>query len=414
MFQQPAICRSRILIAESGSGYGGTAKYLLDLVSLLDRRRYDLQVLAEQDGPLLKRIREQGVPVTMRPAWRFPWTASWASRWPRVVRYPIYGLGATAQLLLTVPAIAMWLRHERIDLVHLNNELLSHLPLLLAARWTGCRVVCHLHGWRPFTRSERWAVGAADRLVCISEAGARYHREQLGGRAVLAIPNGLRLNGEAAPERLARTRPQQRAAWGICEDQRVIGIVGRLVPWKGHPVFLRALARVASRHPEVVGVVVGHDPSPEQAYVKRLQNSARELGLGDTIRFIPWQEDIWAMYAAMDVVVHASTDPEPFGLVVLEAMAAGKPVIASNAGGVVDVVLDQETGLLVKPGEAEALADAIERLCADRALADSLGREAQRRARGVFTMERNAAQVSAVYDQLLAPTRSVSRSEAGP
>ena len=393
---------SRIVIAESGSGYGGSAKYLSELVSLLDRDRYDVRVVAAHEGPFIARVRVQGVPVLLRPSWRWSaetWSAGGTARAIRRAPGAQTAARMLAQLTMTTPGIIGWLRRERIRLVHLNNELLSHLPLALAARLAGCRVVCHLHGWRPLTRSERAAARLIDAFVCISIAGARFYRGQLPGRDVIAIPNGIHLNGHRPPTR--DQRRARRAALGFGKADIVVAMVGRLVPWKGHEVYLDALAYLASSVPTLAGLIVGNDPSADQAYRQRLAQRVRAAGLEARVRWLPWQEDLRAIYDACDIFVQASVKPEPFGLVILEAMAAGKPVIATAAGGVVDVVTDGDTGLLVPPGDAGELSSAIHRLIRDQALATTLAQRAARRVKQSFTMERNAAQVMDVYRQLL-------------
>ena len=146
---------------------------------------------------------------------------------------------------------------------------------------------------------------------------------------------------------------------------------------------------------------MGYDPSPDQAYLEQLKTQAQELGIASRVRFLPWQEDVWSVYAASDMVVHASTKPEPFGLVLLEAMAAGRPVIATRSGGVVDIVVDQETGLLVEPGNSDELAQAMTRLIEDHQLAQRCVQQAVDRVKSTFTMERNASQITQVYERLL-------------
>ncbi len=395
----------RVLIAESGSGFGGTGKYLRELVSLLDPTRYCVTVVAAEKGPFIEQVRAEEARVLIRRAWRFPWAESLMPRTALVFAYPLYGLASLAQLLCVVPGIAWWLRRERIQLVHLNNEILSHLPLLCAARLVGCRVVCHLHGWRLFTRTERWAARYVDTFVCVTEAGARFHRDQLGGSNVLTIPNGLRLNGQLAD--LTVKRIDQRRQLELCNEQIAVALLGRLVPWKGHVVYLQALAQAMRLNPHIVGLVVGNDPTPSQQHLIQLKQVSASLGIASRVKFLPWQEDVWSLYAAADVVVHASVQPEPFGLVILEAMAAGRPVVATKAGGVVDLVVENVTGVLVPPSDASALASAIVRLSTDRAWANHLARAAQERAQTVFTMERNATQVAALYDRLLGQSSSV-------
>lgn len=382
-----------VLIAESGSGYGGSAKYLSELVLLLDRSRYDVRVVAAEDGPFIARVRAQDVPVLVRPQWRL------GEAGPSRLRYVRYAARMLVQLAITTPGIVKRLRRERIRLVHLNNEILSHVPLVLAARLARCRIVCHLHGWRPLTKTERGAARFIDAFVCISEAGARFYREQLRGRDVIAIPNGLHLNGHHLPT--GDQRRATRATFGLSDADVVVAMVGRLVPWKGHEVYLSALADLRSRIPNIAGLIVGNDPSADQAYRQQLMRKVQAAGLAARVRLLPWQEDLCAIYEACDIVVHASVKPEPFGLVILEAMAAGKPVIATAAGGVVDILTDGDTGLLVPPGDVEALSNAIRRLIEDRALAAALAQRGAQLVHTSFTMQRNATQVMDVYHQLL-------------
>ncbi len=373
---------AKVLIAESGSGFGGSARYLNDLLALLDRQKYTPYVLAAEEGPFIKQVKKQGVRVTVKPQWRFK-----------------EGVSGLIQVAAVAPGIILWLKKNGFRLVHLNNEMLSHLPLLVAAKLAGCRVVCHLHGWRPLTKTEKLAVRFVDEFITISEAGAIYYREQLPGRKVEAIPNGLRIDGQTG--QLDSQRAQKRSAVGLTSGDIAVAIVGRLVPWKGQEVYLQALADLIGRHLPVVGLVVGNDQEPGQPFLAKLKAVAQELKIERRVRFVPWQEDIWPIYAAADLVVHASTQPEPFGLVILEAMAAKRPVIATSAGGVLDVVIHEETGILVQPGDVKALSDAIYKLITSPGFSSGLVNRAHYRVRNDFTMDKNVAQVMAVYEGLL-------------
>ncbi len=393
--------RPVIAVAESGTGYGGTAKYLNDLVQVLDRRRYDVRVVAAAAGPLIVTLRER-VLVTVQPGWRFPWRWTARAARTRLLGPVVYAMGTVAQLALAVPAITRWLRREQVRVVHLNNEILSHVPMLLAARLAGCRVLAHLHGWRSLTRMERWAAQFVDEFVCISHAGADFYRRELPRRVIRAVPNGVLLNGPCNP--LDAKRSDLRNRLGVMPDSPIAAMVGRLVPWKGHQVFLQALAQARRRRPDLRGVIAGHDPTPDQAYAASLQASAQQLGIAEQVTWLDWQ-DPWAVYAAADLVVHASIEPEPFGLVVLEAMAAGKPVIATRSGGIVDLIEHDRTGVLVDPADATSLAAAIVQLVDQPAWAAALGRHGQEHVRAAFSMERNVAQISECYDRLLARQR---------
>lgn len=365
-----------ILIAESGSGYGGTAVYLASLLGCLGRDRFQVEIASYNNGPVIAGIERAGWPVT--------YPANWVYSSP-------------AALIFQAPAIARQLNKRGIRLVHLNNEILSHLPLLIAAKLAGCRVLCHLHGWRPFTRIERAALGLVDQFIAISEAGARYFSAQCG-RVVLAVPNGITVNGQL--ENFSQKRRSTREKLGVTADQKIAAIFGRLVPWKGHEVYLTALAKVRKSNPNVTGLIVGHDPSPQGKYLSHLKKMAEALGLGDKVIFLPWQEDVWQLYAASDCVVHASTQPEPFGLVILEAMLAARPVVATRGGGVSEIMLDQVTGQLVEPGDVDEMAAAILEVLTEN-LGTNYARTAGERVRTEYDMKRNSERIAALYQRML-------------
>jgi len=182
---------------------------------------------------------------------------------------------------------------------------------------------------------------------------------------------------------------------------------GRLTPWKGQDDFLRAAAIVAERHPEARFLVVGDCVSSEAerasdaAYRDDLHALADRLGIAHLVRFTGYRDDVPAVMNALDVFVLPSHF-EPFGIVVLEAMAAARPIVATAAGGVPDIVDDGREALLVPPQAPEALAEAVARLLDDPALADRLGRAAEERVRDEFPIWRHAARVREHYEQLAA------------
>ncbi|MBI3999904.1 MAG: glycosyltransferase [Candidatus Omnitrophica bacterium] len=411
--------QKRVLIAESGSGYGGTAKYLASFIPLVDRGRFSVEVVSYGTGPFIERIVQQGETIHFKPSWRFPWgdkpqTTDYKPQTlivAQVLEYIGYAILSFCQLLLMVPAITFWLRRRKIQVVHLNNEVYSHLPLLIAAKLAGCRILCHLHGWREFTLIERLVVWCVDQFVAISEAGAKFFQGQLPNSSVVAIPNGLSFNRQLKMD--ADTRTEERNSFGLNAKTKVITLVGRLVPWKGHEVFLKALERAVHKNPDVHGLILGHDASPNEEYLLKLKHLASDLGIAAHVTFLPWREDVWPVYAASDVVVHASTQPEPFGFVILEAMFAGKPVIATRGGGVTDLVVDGETGYLIPPDDTEQLANAIQSLTSNHHLACQFAEKGKTRAEELFQIERNAERVQEVYERILKPKSAILIAESG-
>jgi glycosyltransferase involved in cell wall biosynthesis len=177
-----------------------------------------------------------------------------------------------------------------------------------------------------------------------------------------------------------------------------VGIVGRLAPWKGQHVFLDAFARAFPDGDECA-LVIGDALFQEEDYAARLHHQADELGIASRVTFRGFRADVPAELADLDVLVHASVIPEPFGQVVVEGMAAGLPVIATDAGGPAEIITPGTDGVLVPLGDAPALAAALRRLAADRGLRARLGSAARARATD-FSADAIAAQMAAMYHEI--------------
>lgn len=198
-----------------------------------------------------------------------------------------------------------------------------------------------------------------------------------------------------------------RAKFGW-QERPVIGIIGRLQEWKGQDVFLRAATQVAALHPEAVFAVVGGAVLGwEGDYPVQLRRLADELGIADRVHFAGHQEDVYPWFDACDVVVHASLG-EPFGLVLVEAMALGKPLVATAAGGPTEIIVDGESGLLVPPGDADSMAAAISRVLADDGLRARLATGAPKRAE-VFDERAMTANFAALLDDIAGTTTAGSQ-----
>jgi glycosyltransferase involved in cell wall biosynthesis len=192
-----------------------------------------------------------------------------------------------------------------------------------------------------------------------------------------------------------------RSTWGIAPDQVLIGVVGRIHTGKGHGVLVEAVSMLHDRCPQARFVVVG-DVVPGQPQPKHdLEAAIARHGLVNRVTLAGFCADAPSVMAALDVLVLPSTSPEPFGLVLVEAMASAKPVVATAHGGPLDIILDGQTGLLVPPGDAQALAAALERLIADPGLRAAMGAAGRKRAEAQFAFEPHVAAFQSLYDRAL-------------
>jgi glycosyltransferase involved in cell wall biosynthesis len=179
----------------------------------------------------------------------------------------------------------------------------------------------------------------------------------------------------------------------------VIGMIGRLSPWKGQSVFLDAFAH-AFRGTDVRARIIGSAMFGEGRYADSLVERSERLGIARQVEFRGFREDVWFELSEIDVVVHCSVRPEPFGQVVLEGLAAGVPVIASAAGGPAELITDGVDGVLTPPGDARQLASAMQRLVGDPFLRRRIGAAGRIRSRD-FTPERTACGLLDIYRQVL-------------
>jgi glycosyltransferase involved in cell wall biosynthesis len=201
-----------------------------------------------------------------------------------------------------------------------------------------------------------------------------------------------------------------RSGWGIrtelglSHEAPLVGMVAHLTKWKGHEDFIRIALRLSEHVPGVRFVVAGgpiYETEGHEGYAEALRRRTVDLGLAGRVLFLGARDDVPEILAATDVLVHCPTAPEPFGRVVAEAMAVGRPVVASNAGGIPEIVEHDVTGLLVPPGDVRGFADAVQRLLAHTALRHSLGAAARHRAEQLFAVGPHAERVLQAYREIM-------------
>jgi glycosyltransferase involved in cell wall biosynthesis len=285
----------------------------------------------------------------------------------------------------------------RPDVVH------THLPLaelygnLAAALCRVPTIVSTKHSdhaifRRPLVRVGHVLISAPNSgVIAVSEYMAGFIRG-VGlwpGTRLVAIPNGLDVaafDAASTPEQAAVLRSAL-----VPDGRMLIGAAGRLEPEKGFDVLLDAMAHLVGRQPAARLVIAGDGSRRAD-----LQQHIRELSLDDYVLLLGPRRDLPALMQAVDLFALSSWS-EPFGLVLLEAMAARRPVVATHAGGVPEVVTDGRTGTLVPPGDPRALANALLALLADRERADAYGRAGRERVASRFTLERMLDETEALY-----------------
>ncbi len=404
--------RYRILYIERPASVGGSVISLYELVRGLDRDRYEPVVLFHGPNPYRERFQALGVKVIVlseqapSPPPGGPQRDIAASLGRYSTRLA-EGYKAAKQLYLLLRRdlplarrVVRIIREEAVDLVHHNNSLSGNRATVIAARWAGLPQVCHVRMLHRLSFIERYLARFVDAFIYISGAVEALYRSQ-------GIPaeRGQVIHNPINTEQFEQVNgaAELRAEFGLDEGDWLISNVGRLDWWKGQDDFLRAMAQVIRSYPNAKALIVGAPGSTaiSQAYHRRLQQMVTDLGLFEHVIFTGFRADVPRIMVASDIIVHSASQPEPFGRVVVEAIAAGRPAVATAAGGVLDIVEDRVTGLLVPPRDASQMAQAIIHLLRHREQAQRMGQRAQRYVKEWFSVRRHTAAVQHVYERLL-------------
>jgi glycosyltransferase involved in cell wall biosynthesis len=400
----------RILFLSVSDALGGSEIALVDMIASLRRLRpsWSVGLVLPGKGPLLRRAEAAGADCTMVPLprslARVGEFAASSSRWPLAARVAL-----AARLVPVAATLPGYLRRLR-RVVRAYQPAILHTNGLKAhvagARARGtAKLVWHMHeyaGDRAVTRSLLSAhASAAAAIIANSISVADDIRRTLPH----AVPPDVVYNAvdlasftpEGEVEDLDARAGLRPAASGVVR----VGLVGTFARWKGHEVFLKAIAALPPSLP-VRAYVIGEPlymTAGSQYSLEELKQIAGSLGLQDRVGFTGFLRAAPAM-RALDVVVHASTRPEPFGLVIAEAMALGRAAIVSAAGGAAELVESDVDALTHAPGDVDGLAKQIARLAADPGLRRQLGERATASARRRFDPDRLAGELAAIYERL--------------
>jgi glycosyltransferase involved in cell wall biosynthesis len=289
---------------------------------------------------------------------------------------------------------------RKIDLIHNNNGLPFDRATVTAGWLAGVSQVCHFRAFTPLSPIDRWLARRVQSHICVSEAVKQYLvRQGIPDRNLHVVYNPIDLDAFSTPGDVAKTRKDL----GLRSSDLVVTNVARLDWWKGQDVFLKAIAELKTRWPDIRALLVG-DCGPTRRsvdYCEQLRRTVAQLGLQETVVFAGVRLDIPSVMAASDVLVHSSTQPEPLGRVIMEGMAAGRPVIATAAGGVNEIVKDGETGMLIPLGSSDAIVDTVELLLREPLFRNRISQKAQAYAREHFSVYSHWDSVRKIY-QLVA------------
>jgi glycosyltransferase involved in cell wall biosynthesis len=395
---------ARILVVEQAPGLGGSTIALGRLLAALPTDRYEFVVAVQHE---VQRRHLEGLGIPGLEIVVVPLVGAHPTEMPvrRSLVARLLGVPAGVARLVrrhgpAARALSQLVRERKIALVHLNNSVSANLAGFWAGWRRGVPCVVKQRGYEWNSADIRWVARRIGRYLADS-GSIRDDLRQLGIAEDRIVVNYAPI--DPRPFETPFDRDAVRSALGIAPGAVAFGIVGCLQRWKGQEVFLDAAARVLAERQDAVALVVGGgDDLFEPEYGPALRARAERLGITDRVRFTGHRKDIPDIVRALDVCVHASLEPEPFGMVVSEAMVARRPVIATRTGGPEEQVEDGVTGFLTAPGDAAALAVRLLRLTADPALRERMGEQGRLRVLARFTAAEHARVTAEVYDAILA------------
>lgn len=375
----------RILFVDHTPFAGGAQLALVRHLRYLDRSYFTPVILCSSSVPkLVEKFQQAGVKVFTVP-------------FGRLKVFPLVALG---RLLVTAWRLGKVGRQEEVNLIVANSER-AFYPALLVSFLAGKKLIL----WVRDFEYPRFLLGFFGRLVAkfvfVSRAVRDYYQGQAYPKAAIVY---VGTDLFCRPEGSAGLR----AKWGLKRDAIAIGFAGRLVSWKGAQIVLQAAKMLKGEHfldNRWKVIIAGEGYGQEGENTQELKDYVRRHSLEQTIEFVGFQEEPDPFYAALDIFVHPSLKPEPFATVVVEALAAGLPVVAAAAGGTLEVIKDGENGLFFPLGDAVALAEKLKRLLSDEALRRRLGAAARRTVQQSFTEGVVTRQMEDIYREVLELSR---------
>lgn len=380
----------RILVVDHAVDIGGAEVGLLRLLKRLDRMKFEPIFMVSSRGVLWEKLNKMQIETVVMKMCSLERTRS-----------PLRLLLHVFHSLWTVAGLIYHIKKRGVSLIHTNSEK-AHIFGCIAGKLSGIPVIPDYQDLprNPKTRklmsllmrvtAKKVIVNSRAVADMFSQNGMNY------GKVALVYP-AVDLD-EFNPSIGCLDVKREL---GLLESYPVIGIIGQIIPWKGHREFLKAASIVKDVFPRPKFLIVGEVPSRHRQYKVELINQIRKLNLSHYAIFTGFRKDLTKTIAALDFLVLASWE-EPFGAVLIEAMAMQKPVIGTNAGGVPEIINDGKNGCLVPPKDPESLAEAMLKIARNRKKARKMGLEGLSKVREEFTLQRRVRRFEEIFGECLA------------
>ncbi len=385
--------KSNILYLDSGSGIGGGQRSLLLLLNLLDKDRFTPFVGCLGDSPFAAEVEKTAasvVPLSLPAA---------HNKTDKVKRFTLGDLFEDFRQLRVIRQLHRTVKQHSIDLIHANSLSVALLGGIVA-RINRIPILMHKRYATSYGILDRLCERLLHRVILVSEA-TRWNFASEAKQTL--IYNGVDLDAfQASPKEVETLRAE---LFRDASDALLLaGVVTRITPEKGIHFLIRAMAELKGKISIRLLIVGGPYFEKDVDYMKELKQEVADLGVEDSVIFTGFLSDTRVVTSLLDIMLVPSIIPEACPRTIIEAMAVGKPVIATPLGGSKELVT-HETGILVPPEDASAIADAIATLATDQERLTAMGKAARDRAVQIFSSEKNTALTEAVYTELLTASR---------
>ena len=356
-----------LFVSNFGTFFGGGEVSFFELIRGLDSSQFAPVVVCPEKGEFYSRVESLGIPVQV-------------VEMPSLKGPGIFSLPSSVRKLLAL------IKKQDVEIIHANSSrcmiyagLVGHLARL--------PVIWHVRIMDKDPILDPFLAMLATKIIVNSRAVSERFRLPSFSRKVSVVHNGVNLRKFTSNLKGDRIRQE----FSIRGEEKVVTIVGRMDEWKGHRFFLEAAQKVLTQLHAIRFLVVG-----DGALRNELEAFSKDLGVEDNVIFCGYRDDIPEILAGSNILVSASL-AEHFGRVIIEAMAMAKPVVGTRAGGVPEIVIDGQTGILIEPTSSEEMAQAILSLLADPEYARAMGVAGLERVRDCFSLEKHTRQIEEIY-----------------
>ncbi|HFD31636.1 MAG TPA: glycosyltransferase family 1 protein [Gammaproteobacteria bacterium] len=398
--------RKKILFCESNidGTIGGSFYSLFYLVEGLDKSKYEPCVIFYQQHSLLPLFNKAGIKTEIfilpKPVHLTLFDNGFLGVFRKPVKLIQSGVNFYRFFIRQSLKYRKYIIKNKIDLVHLNNTILRNHNWMLAARLSGIKCVTHERGVNNyFPYLARFFARHIDAIICISGAVEDNLKNRgMDSGQLVKIFNGI----DPDCVIVEKEKNEILDKYNIPHSSPVIGIVGNIRGWKGQEIVVRAISIIKLKYPEIRCFIVGDYSENERDYYEHLQSIIDKLNIVENVIFTGYQSNVASFMNAMEIVIHASILPEPFGRVLIEAMALSKALVGSNEGAVPEIIVEGKTGLMFDVGDYKGLADIVISLLDNPEYRKQIGENGRVRLNEEFHIKRNVELTQKLYEKLLA------------